>query len=101
MGPPDNDLLTLWMNDPPVSITPQTTSHLTFEWTNDGKLPMKPGTDDDSPQTEGNGEEEGGRIEGKEAGDEEETMDRIQAIRHTSRDFENGPWLDPQNQTYR
>ena len=59
----DDHLPTLWMDELPISIIPQSTliPSQTSKWTNDADLPMQPGPDTDETELEGGDAERKGK----------------------------------------
>ena len=99
----DDDLLALWTNEPPISITPQCSPSpsLISEWTSDADLPMQPRPNTNKSEIGEDIKREGREHKGKGANqpdNKETTKDEEATQRNSPKDFEKGPWLDPDNQ---
>jgi hypothetical protein len=95
----DDDTPYLWIKDSHVSITPSVPPNHGDEWTDDQELPLH-AEDDEEAHVDTTEEGVGG-----EKGKEREVTGELGSeeggsIAPAPKDFEKGPWLDPNNQSY-
>ena len=90
----DDDLPGLWTSDIPICVISSNVPTHNKEWTNDDALPMSSSTSTGNRNTESLPAE----IEGEKHSGTEVAVKDSPLI--TSKDFEKGPWLDPENESY-
>ena len=95
----DNDLPDLWVNESTISIIPLSAPAKGADWTNDSDLPFSSKVDCTIQSQENTEKQQDTEMQNDKMGtvaDEQDDKDEEDEDYYAPRDFERGPWLNPE-----